>query len=73
MNKIEMFSYLLELNCRLHAAEKEYGMKHRYTELVRSEYVGAYHMIQFSGLYDEFHEYLMLHKYGIDIRKKDAE
>ena len=69
MNKNEMFSYLLELDCRLNEAEEEYGMDNAYTDLVRSEFAGACNMIQFSGLYDEFNKYRMMHKYGIYIEK----
>ena len=67
MNKNEMFSYLMELDSRLHEAEEEYGMDNTYTDVVRAEFAGALTMIQFAGLYDEFHEYRMLHKYGVYI------
>ena len=47
-----MFSYLLELDLKLHNAEDEYGMEHPYTNNVRAEFVGAYNIIKFGGLLD---------------------
>ena len=58
----------VEIRFKLHNAEDEYGMEHPYTNVVRAEFVGAYNIIEFGGLLDEYHKYMMLHKYGINIK-----